>query len=74
VNRRAIEGFFSPDFYHREPDFNRLTADCLRAGRLRIAVRRRDGLESTVDPHSQLFTGANIGKVIVQVAELKRDN
>jgi NADPH-dependent curcumin reductase CurA len=74
MKRLRIEGFFSPDFYHREPDFNRLTAEAFRTGRLRVPFVVGDGLESTVDAYSQLFTGANIGKVIVQVAELRGDN
>jgi hypothetical protein len=70
MKRLRIEGFFSPDFYHREIDFNRSTADCLRTGKLRMPFVVGPGLESTLDSYTQLFTGANIGKVIVKLADL----
>ncbi len=67
MRRLRIEGFFSPDFMdHGE----RLTAR-LRAwhedGKLTMPYDVTQGLENTLSAYEKLFTGGNIGKVIVEL-------
>ncbi|HLY54300.1 MAG TPA: NADP-dependent oxidoreductase [Stellaceae bacterium] len=73
MKRLRIEGFFSPDFYHRGPEINRKTAAWHRAGKLDMAFEEVDGLENTVAGYRRLFTGANRGKVLIKLAELSPD-
>lgn len=70
MKRLKIIGFFSPDFYHRGPDINRRMMPWYKSGAVRTVFEMTQGLENTVDAYRKLFTGANRGKVIVQVSEL----
>ena len=67
MKRLRIEGFFSPDFYHREPEFNPYLKRWRDAGRLRLPVDETAGLEHTVTAYTKLFEGTNIGKVVVRL-------
>ena len=67
MKRLRIEGFFSPDFYAREPAFNPELARLAAAGKLRLPFEVSAGLEATPEAFTKLFTGANIGKVVVEL-------
>jgi len=67
MKRLRIEGFFSPDFYHRGPEFNQTLKKWVDAGQLKLPFDVVTGLENTVSAYSKLFTGANIGKVVVEL-------
>ncbi|OYU33521.1 NADP-dependent oxidoreductase [Novosphingobium sp. PASSN1] len=67
MKRLRIEGFFSPDFYVREPAFNPELARLAAAGQLRLPFEVSTGLEATPEAFTKLFTGANIGKVVVEL-------
>ena len=67
MKRLRIEGFFSPDFYHRGPDINQTLKKWAEAGQLKLPFDVVTGLENTVTAYSKLFTGANIGKVVVEL-------
>lgn len=67
MKRLRIEGFFSPDFYAREPEFNPELAQLAAAGQLRLPFEVSKGLEATPAAFTKLFTGANIGKVVVEL-------
>ncbi|MCG8442891.1 MAG: NADP-dependent oxidoreductase [Caulobacterales bacterium] len=67
MKRLRIEGFFSPDFYHREPEFNPILERWRAEGRLRLPFDVTTGLENTVTAYAKLFSGANIGKVVVEI-------
>ena len=67
MKRLRIEGFFSPDFYHRGPEFNPILKKWVDAGQLKLPFDPVKGLENTVTAYSKLFTGANIGKVVVEL-------
>ena len=69
MNRLRIEGFFSPDFYHRGPEINQTLKKWADAGQLKLPFDSVKGLENTVMAYSKLFTGANIGKVVVQIGD-----
>ena len=67
MKRLRIEGFFSPDFYHREPEFNKPLKKWVEVGQLKLPFDVVNGLENTVKAYSKLFSGANIGKVVVEM-------
>jgi NADPH-dependent curcumin reductase CurA len=69
VKRLRIEGFFSPDWFHRGPDIDTHMAPWYRSGQVRLPFDLSQGLETTVTAYARLFTGANLGKVVVQVSE-----
>lgn len=67
MRRLRIEGFFSPDFMHEGPALTRRLRDWTEAGQLVMPYDVTQGLENTLTAYAKLFTGANIGKVIVEL-------
>jgi NADPH-dependent curcumin reductase CurA len=67
MKRLTVTGFFSPDFYHRGPHIDKLTRPWYDEGKLTMAFEVVPGVENTVEAYRRLFTGANRGKVIVEV-------
>jgi len=67
MKRLRIEGFFSPDFYALEAEFNPILARWQAAGQLKLPFEVSHGLEATPAAFTKLFTGANIGKVVVEL-------
>lgn len=67
MRRLRVEGFFSPDFMDQG---GRLTAR-LRSwheeGKLVMPYDVTQGIENTLTAYEKLFTGGNIGKVIVEL-------
>ena len=67
MKRLSVIGFFSPDFMDQG---ERLTAQLktwLDDGKLQMPFDVTGGLENTLDAYEKLFTGANIGKVLVKL-------
>lgn len=67
MRRLRVEGFFSPDFMDQG---ERLTAQLkawLDEGELTMPYDVTRGLENTLSAYAKLFTGGNIGKVIVEL-------
>ena len=67
MKRLSILGFFSPDFYRREPELNPRLRAWRDAGRLKLPFEVTGGLERTVEAYATLFRGTNVGKVVVEV-------
>ena len=67
MKRLRFEGFFSPDFYHREPEINPILKNWNEHGLLKLPIETTDGLENLAVAYSKLFEGTNIGKVVVKV-------
>ena len=67
MKRLRIEGFFSPDFYHREPEINSILKKWHENGDLSLPMQQTEGLERLVKAYSSLFEGTNIGKVVVRL-------
>jgi NADPH-dependent curcumin reductase CurA len=67
MRRLRIEGFFSPDFMHEGPALTRRLRDWTESGALQMPYDVTKGLENTLAAYARLFTGANIGKVIVEL-------
>ena len=67
MRRLTIKGFFAPDWLHRGDEINQLLRPWLHDGRITLHFDMSDGLESVPDAYRKLFTGANIGKVLVRL-------
>lgn len=67
MRRLRIEGFFSPDFMHEGPALTARLRAWHEAGELVMPYDVTRGLENTLSAYARLFTGGNIGKVIVEL-------
>ncbi len=68
MKRLRIEGFFSPDFYRREAEFNPILRRWHEQGLLKLPIECTQGLENLVGAYAKLFHGGNIGKVVVEIS------
>ncbi len=69
MRRLRIEGFFSPDFMHEGPNLTRRLREWTEGGDLVMPYDVTQGLENTLSAYAKLFTGGNIGKVIVELEQ-----
>jgi NADPH-dependent curcumin reductase CurA len=69
MRRLRIEGFFSPDFMHEGPRLTERLLAWHEAGELVMPYDVTKGLENTLAAYAKLFTGGNIGKVIVELEQ-----
>jgi len=69
MKRLTVAGFFSPDFYFRCEEINRLTRPWLESGAVSMPFDETKGLENTLTAYGKLFSGGNIGKVMVKLAD-----
>jgi hypothetical protein len=67
MRRLRVEGFFSPDFMHEGPRLTERLRAWHEAGKLVMPYDVTRGLENTLQAYAKLFTGGNIGKVIVEL-------
>lgn len=67
MRRLTIAGLFLPDFIARGDAFPAILRKWFDEGRLKMWFDETEGLENTLNAYSRLFSGGNIGKVIVRV-------
>lgn len=67
MRRLRIEGFFSPDFMDQGERLTARLKQWVDAGELTMPYDVTKGLENTLAAYQKLFTGGNIGKVIVEL-------
>lgn len=67
MKRLTVAGFFSPDFYFRGGEINRLTRPWLENGLVGMDFDVSKGLENTLTAYGKLFSGGNVGKVMVDL-------
>jgi hypothetical protein len=67
IRRGRMEGFIIIDYIERFPEAQAEMAGWLASGRIKAAEHIVEGLERAPEALNMLFTGANTGKVIVQV-------
>ena len=67
MRRLRVEGFFSPDFMAEGPALTERLRGWVDAGDLSMPYDVTHGLENTLDAYAKLFTGGNIGKVLVEL-------
>ncbi len=67
ARRLQVTGFFSPDFMDRGPELTARLRGWLDDGVLHMPFDETAGLENVLPAYTKLFTGGNIGKVIVRL-------
>jgi hypothetical protein len=68
INRRGrMEGFLALDHIGRIPEVAAILAGWVGEGRLRYRTHVFDGLESAPDALNAMFTGENVGKIVVRL-------
>jgi NADPH-dependent curcumin reductase CurA len=67
MKRLRIEGFLLPDFMERAAGFYPKLRRWLEAGTLDVRFDETPGLENVLTAYGRLMTGANTGKVIVDL-------
>ncbi|WP_156678880.1 NADP-dependent oxidoreductase [Sphingomonas profundi] len=67
ARRLQITGFFSPDFMDRGPELTDRLRGWLDDGRLTMPFDETAGLANVLGAYAKLFTGGNVGKVIVRL-------
>jgi NADPH-dependent curcumin reductase CurA len=66
ISRRGrMEGFISWDSWGRFPEVSARLGEWVAEGRLKWRTHRYAGLESAVDALNGMFTGDNIGKIVI---------
>ncbi|WP_324262058.1 NADP-dependent oxidoreductase [Altererythrobacter sp. H2] len=69
MRRLRIEGFFSPDFMHHGPELTERLLGWYDAGQLDLPYDVTRGLENTLVAYGRMLSGANMGKVIVELEQ-----
>ena len=67
MRRLQVEGFFSPDFMDQGERLTARLREWTESGQLQMPYDVTHGLENTLEAYAKLFTGSNIGKVIVEL-------
>lgn len=67
--RITIQGFLAADYLKCYADFMKTTTDHLRTGKMHSLCDISHGVESVPAAFIGLFSGENIGKKIVQIAD-----
>lgn len=68
MKRLRIEGFFSPDFMDQGERLTVQLAQWMNEGLIDTPFDVTDGIENVLVAYKKLFTGGNIGKVLVRIA------
>jgi len=68
VKRLTVQGFIVLDYVPRYPEAIGALADWMRQGKLKFRVDLREGLENAVSALRMLFTGENLGKLMIHVS------
>ena len=72
IQRAKMEGFLVTDFAARFPTAIGDLATWASEGKLRDRVDVAEGLENAPDAFRRLFTGENVGKQLIRIAEPRR--
>lgn len=67
VQRATIHGFLIKDYVARFPEGGAQIAQWIAAGQIRVDEHIEQGLENAYDAFMKLFSGANHGKLILQI-------
>ncbi len=68
MKRLSVIGFFSPDFMDQGERLTSELRQWLEAGKIMTPFDETSGLENVLIAYQKLFSGGNIGKVIVNLA------
>lgn len=67
MKRLTVQGFFSPDFMDQGPRLSAILREMMDAGDLIMPFYETEGLENMLTAYSKLFSGQNIGKVVLKL-------
>lgn len=67
MRRLRVEGFFSPDFMDQGERLTAQLKDWLDQGLIDTPFDVTDGIENVLSAYDKLFSGGNIGKVLVRI-------
>ncbi len=67
--RGRMEGFFASDYADRFPEARKALAGWIRSGQLKPKEDVMNGLENAPKALARLFTGANLGKQMLKIAD-----
>jgi len=70
ITRRAkMEGFLVSDYFSQAKDAMTELGQWLSSGELQFRADVVEGLENTIETYNRLFTGGNMGKLIMKVSD-----
>ena len=69
INRARMEGFIVIDYLPRAREAIADLGKWMAEGKLRHQVDMQEGFENIPDTLNRLFTGKNIGKQLIKIAE-----
>jgi NADPH-dependent curcumin reductase CurA len=69
MKRLTVRGFFSPDFAARGDEINRVMRAWMDEGRMLMRFDETRGIENVLIAYDRMFSGANLGKVIVDLRD-----
>ena len=67
--RATIQGILARDYVHRMDEMKAIVAPWVRSGEIVFAETLIDGFECLPDALNQLFTGQNLGKLLVRIGD-----
>ena len=67
MRRLTIRGFFAPDFLARGPEIDVVMRRWLERDQIRMHFDVTNGLEHVLTAYAKLFTGSNLGKVLIRL-------
>ena len=69
MRRLTVSGFFLPDFMAKGAEYNVILNRWLDEGRIMVPFDETQGIENVLVAYGKLFSGRNIGKVIVDIRD-----
>jgi|TARA_B100001093_G_C25942412_1_gene641457 NADPH-dependent curcumin reductase CurA len=70
MHRLKIQGFIILDYLERFPEANKAILEWMSEGKIKVRLDVQEGLESALEGVKKLYTGENIGKLMVRVKEI----
>jgi len=74
VKRAKMEGFLVLDYFDRAMEAIMPLGQWLMSGEIQFRSDVVDGLENTIETYNRLFTGDNMGKLIMKIADDPMDS
>ncbi len=70
MQRLHVEGFIVMDYAERYPEAIAALSQWMAEGKIKVRTEIVDGLENALQTLKKLFTGANMGKLIIRVEDI----
>ncbi|MEE2659669.1 MAG: NADP-dependent oxidoreductase [Candidatus Latescibacterota bacterium] len=69
LRRLKVQGYIVLDYTERYPEAVAALRQWMQEGKLKVRIDMREGLENAVEALRELFSGGNMGKLMLHVAE-----